>query len=73
MNSDLDILSLQSMDLERSVRIIMPYYGTTRKSYNDTLVGLYVKHGRTALTSYTMIVKLFCIERGHTALEVQSN
>ena len=49
MISDLDTLFAQSMDLERSARTIMPYYGMTRKNCNDTLVGLYVKLGRTAI------------------------
>ena len=39
------------MDLGRSVRIIMPYFGTTRKSSSDILLGLYVKLGRTAIRS----------------------
>ena len=51
MNSDLDTLFVQSMDLARSARIIMPYYGMTRKNCNDTLVGLYVKLGRTVIRS----------------------
>lgn len=59
MNSDLDTLLLQSMDLARSVRIIMPYYGMTQRNYNDTLVGLYVKHGRTAIrTSHSSTTPL---------------
>ena len=49
MNSELDTLFALSMDLARSVRIIMPYYGMTRKCCNETLVGLYLKLGRTAI------------------------
>ena len=51
MFSELDTLYALSTDLALSARIIMPYYGTTRQNSNGTLVGLYLRLGRTVIRS----------------------